>query len=121
MLTNRQRTDNDPSFKISITGYSRAEWSVVLEVLHEWQAKVSSQAKDERTAAIKTVYQALQSHVVDNNDGYQLSAQPRQLTELESACLSSVRDRRSKELEESKKLAKQISAAQRKSKRKGSI
>ncbi len=94
---------------------------MVLEVLHEWQAKVSSQAKDERTAAIKTVYQALQSHVVDNNDGYQLSAQPRQLTELESACLSSVRDRRSKELEESKKLAKQISAAQRKSKRKGSI
>ena len=89
-----------------------------MQVLHEWQAATHGEAHSELMVAVKNVYQALQSHVVDNSDGYQVQAQTRQLTELGSACLKSVRDRRSKELQETEEFAKQLKAARRKSKRK---
>lgn len=89
-----------------------------MQVLHEWQAATHGEAHNESMIAVKNVYQALQSHVVDNSDGYQVQAQARQLTELGSACLKSVRDRRSKELQEMEEFAKQFKAARRKSKRK---
>jgi hypothetical protein len=89
-----------------------------MQVLHEWQAATHCEAQNELMVAVKNVYQALQSHVVDNNDGYQVQAQTRQLTELGSLCLKSVRDRRSKELQEMEEFAKQFKAARRKSKRK---
>lgn len=89
-----------------------------MQALHEWQATTHSEARDELMLAVKNVYQALQSHVVENSDGYQVQAQTRQLTELESACLNSVRDRRSKELQEMEAFAKQFEAARSKSKRK---
>lgn len=89
-----------------------------MQVLHEWQAATHCEAQKELMVAVKNVYQALQSHVADNSDGYQVQAQPRQLTELGSDCLKSVRDRRSKELQEMEEFAKQFKAARRKSKRK---
>ena len=44
-----------------------------MQALHEWQATTHSAAHDELMVAVKNVYQALQSHVVENSDGYKMS------------------------------------------------
>ena len=115
--TNRQRADNDECFQVSITGFSRGRWSTVMEVLHEW---ISSQEDAKRKIAMEGVVRALESHVVDDSDGYQLGNTymattqiDKPLTAWEVEALKNARARRAAEIKAMKEFEKQFKLAKK--------
>lgn len=119
-ITNRVIADNDRSFQVSVEGFSRGHWSLVMEVLHQWLVENKSSGDAEHVRSIQNILKALESHVVENNDGYTLSyghTEPRPLTNLETEALKNARVRHAEEVKEMEKLEKEYKLAQRRKRR----
>lgn len=115
-ITNRVIADNDTSFQVSIRGFSRGHWSLVMEVLHQWLVENKSSGDAECVRSVQSTLKALESHVVENSDGYTLSygqQEPAPLTHLQIEALKNARVRRAEELKEMKEFEKEYKLAQR--------
>jgi hypothetical protein len=121
-LINRQRTDNDPSFQVSITGFSRVRWSLVMQALNDWLSENNNSSNDnaECAAAVKDILKAIESHVVDNSDGYSVASKdaPRPTSDRENDALRNARTRRREELKAITERAKSLGFDKRKTRKK---
>jgi hypothetical protein len=116
-ITNRVIADNDRSFQVSVGGFSRGHWSLVMEVLHQWLVENKSSGDAECVRTLQSILKALESHVVENNDGYTLSysqQDPAPMTNLQTEALKNARMRRAEELKEMEEFEKEYKRAQRK-------
>jgi len=115
--TNRQRVDNDECFQVSVTGFSRGRWSLVMEALREW---ISNQENTELQRAIEGVVKAVESHVVDDSDGYRIGSTymastqaDKPLTAREVSALKKARACRADEIKAMKEFEKQFNLSQK--------
>src|SRR5580658_2276415 len=104
-LINRKKADNDVSFHVEITGFSRGSWALVMHVLHEWLSANKHSTDPKSVRSIEGVFKALEYHVVENSDGYSLGYPymssdyiPKPTSEFENEALRNARLRRAKEL-----------------------
>lgn len=119
-ITNRVIADNDRSFQVSIRGFSRGHWSLVMEVLHQWLLENESSTDAEYVKVLRDILKALESHVVENNDGYSIGGiehDTKPTSHLEDVALQNVRARRAEELKAMKEFEKEYMRALRKQRR----
>lgn len=110
MLINRNRADGDPSFKVSVEGFSRVRWNLVLQVLEKWHSDGLNKKNDPEThRAVERIMSALKSHIIENNDGYTLGGQKfQEPTELEKESLQSARVRHAEEKQKMEEYARSL-------------
>ena len=110
MLINRNRADGDPSFRVSVEGFSRVRWNLVLQVLEKFRADETNMKNDLETYwAVEGITRALKSHIIENSDGYTLGGQQyREPTELEKECLQSATVRHAEEKRQAEEFARSL-------------
>lgn len=120
-MPNRQIADNDFSFEVKIGGYSRGNWALLMEVLHEWLNE-HQDGDRERVLIVERVLSALESHVVQGYDGSSVGrpygANLGQLTAQEVEALRSVRERAEQQEKERQAFAKEVEREMKKRRRK---
>jgi len=120
-VPNRQIADNDFSFEVKIGGYSRGNWALMMEVLHEWLNEHQDGDRD-RVLIVERVLSALESHVVQGYDGSSVGrpygANLGVLTDQEVEALRSVRQRAEQKEKERQGFAKEVEREMRKQRRK---
>ncbi len=123
-LTNRQRADNDRTFKVSITGFSRGNWSLVMQILNECVSEKDKQNDPECVKVLQGILKSLESHIVDNHDGYSLGGvehDTKPISDLENEALKNARIRRAAELKAMEEFEKEYKRAQNKKRRPAQI
>jgi hypothetical protein len=119
-MPNSKRADNDRSFVVSIGGFSRGQWGLVMSALEEWVVDHKDDAERcEHLRVVEYIVRGLECHIVEGTNGWSLGNPPQKsASPTECEALESIRLRHAKKLKEMEEFAKSIKLAQRREKRK---
>lgn len=119
-IPNSKRADNDRSFVVSIGGFSRGQWALVMSALDEWAVDHKDDPqKSEHMSVVKYILDALESHIVEGSNGWAIGNPPEKPSStIELEAIELIRIRHAQKLKAMEEFARSIKLAQRREKRK---